>query len=560
MSGFEVAGVVLGALPLVINALSAYRQNRGKVAVWRKFRGLLDDLLHQLKTQKRNFYFDILELLREARVPEVLEDLDPTEDKCVEILRDARAGTQVEDYLGHLYEPFLEILGCYEKCLKEIASGLNNLARPENVPKDDLVAIIDAAKSTSGFRSFKAKMRFSMNKEGLDTLVKGLGTERYSLGKLVKRVKSKREWEAREPTGSSATLAWNFAKVTKSATVLYRAACKCWTCDQHGLHTILLRLDHRIRTDSNEKGRDSLIEFGLCLPIEEDILQEIEVAAHSVDHWQAFVTNQTRTTPIGSLSVPAITVTASQESNPSCIRVQRICCNAHKARKLGRILSLRLTSDALELSGEDKPHQPYNNSTTLADFLRDTPKDEDARMGLMPRTVLALNVVSSILQLRPTAWCNTPWTSTTIKFPTKEDNGSLITICTPYVEQDFDASMLQSHALTSSLDTQAIKSTMLELAILLLEILHHKSLESWAKIHDQGDMRSDGERMLGAKRWLEMSTARLLPHHLKAVEGCLEYCVKSNLAWDKSFQNGYCENVLEWTLRLEGVRNDVIYC
>lgn len=137
MSGFEVAGVVLGALPLVIEALSAYKQNRGKIAVWRKFRGLLDDLLHQLKTQKTNFYFDILELLREARVPEVLEDLDPTEDKCVEILREARTGTQVEDYLGHLYEPFLEILGCYEKCLKDIVSGLDNLVRPENVGLDN---------------------------------------------------------------------------------------------------------------------------------------------------------------------------------------------------------------------------------------------------------------------------------------------------------------------------------------------------------------------------------------------------------------------------------------
>ncbi|RTE74823.1 hypothetical protein BHE90_010743 [Fusarium euwallaceae] len=560
MSGFEVAGIVLGALPLVIEALSAYRQNRTRIAVWRKFRGLLDDLLHQLQTQKTNFYLDILELLREARVPAVLEDLDPTEEKCVEILQDAKNGTQVEDYLGHLYAQFLEILGHYEKCLKEILSGLNNIARPKNVPKDDLVAIVHAVKSASGLLSFEAKMRFSIDKGRLDTLVKDLGTERYSLRKLIKHVRSKRKWEAREPTDTSTTLALTFAQVRKSASMLYEAACNCRACDQHGEHNILLRLDHRIQADSIRTVGDALIAFGLCLPIEENILQEIEVAARSVDHPQAFVTTRPQAAPGGSLSVPKITVTTLQESNPSCIIVQRLCDDALKARELGQVLTLKLTSNALELLREAKPHQPYKNSTTLADFLREIAKDEDARMGPMPRTLLALNVVSSILQLRPTAWCNTPWTSTTIKFPTKEDNGSLITICTPYVEQDFDATMPQGHALASSLDTQAIKLTMLELAILLLEILHLKSLESWAKGHGQGDMRSDGERMLGAKRWLEMSNARLLPHHIRAVEGCLGYCVKSNLAWDKSFQNDYCENVLEWTLGLEGVRNDVIYC
>ncbi|KAL2691415.1 hypothetical protein Neosp_001800 [[Neocosmospora] mangrovei] len=545
MSGFEVAGVVLGALPLVINALSAYRQNRGKIAVWRRFRGLLDDLLHQLKMQKTNFYLDILELLREARVPAVLEELDPNEDKCVEILQHARTGTHVEDYLGHLWEPFLEILGYYEKYLKEIVSGLNNLARPENVPKDDLASIIHAAKSASGFLSIKAKMRFTIDKESLDALVQDLSTERYSLGKLIKRVKSKREWEAREPTGTSATLALTFDKVTKSATMLYNAACKCWACDQHGLHTVLLRLDHRIREDSNKRGREALIAFGLCLPIEEDVLQEIEVAARSLDHSHAFVTSQPRSTAIGSLSVPTITVTTLQKSSPSRNRVQTICYNAQRARRLGQILSLKLTSDALELSEEDKPHQPYSHSTTLAEFLRSTAQDEDARMGPILQTLLALNVVSSVLQLRPTAWCNTPWTSKTIKFPTKTNNGSPITICTPYVEQTFDAAMLHCHDCKSGLNTQAIKSTMLELAILLLEILHHRSLESWAEKHGQGDMRSYGERMLGANRWLEMSTGRLLPDHLKAVEGCLEYCVKSNLAWDKSFQSGYCENVIK---------------
>lgn len=394
---------------------------------------------------------------------------------------------------------------------------------------------------------FKVKVKFSIDRDSLDALVKDLGTERYSLGKLIKRVKSKREWEARQPTNSSATLALEFTRVGRSATLLYQAACKCWACDQHDLHSVLLRLDHRIRIRPIQTAQDALIAFGFCFPIETDILQEVEIAAHYAD------LPQTPTKPqaerAGTLLVPSITVTAYQESSPACIRIKSICDDAQRARTRGRVLTLRLTSDALELLEEDRPHEPYNTCTTLAEFLRDTAENYEARMLPFEQTMLALNVVSSVLQLRPTVWCTTHWNSTTIKFPTKLTDGSYTTVCTPYLEQTVEDAVLQYHKCLPDLNTETIQSTMLELAILLLEILHHKSLETWAEKYGKGRMCSDGERMAGARSWLRMSaeerTERLLPDQVKAIQGCLDYSVKSNLAWDKNFQSCYCENVIK---------------
>lgn len=77
MSGFEVAGIVLGVLPIVISAISDYKQKRGLLASFIKSRGLLDDLLHELRNHQRNFYFDILDLLREAKILEILVAEDP---------------------------------------------------------------------------------------------------------------------------------------------------------------------------------------------------------------------------------------------------------------------------------------------------------------------------------------------------------------------------------------------------------------------------------------------------------------------------------------------------
>lgn len=133
MSGFEIAGVVLGAIPIIIEALSAYREGKGFLAIIRKWHGLLDELIHQLKMQQTHFYLDILELLREARVPEILIEPEPTLDKCVEILQAVKTGIEVKQYLGpQLFHDFLEILSFYEKYLKEITSKLSHIIRPQN--------------------------------------------------------------------------------------------------------------------------------------------------------------------------------------------------------------------------------------------------------------------------------------------------------------------------------------------------------------------------------------------------------------------------------------------
>lgn len=161
------------------------------------------------------------------------------------------------------------------------------------------------------------------------------------------------------------------------------------------------------------------------------------------------------------------------------------------------------------------------------------------------QTLLALNVVSSVLQLRPTMWCNIPWNSTSIKFPTKVVDGLHIAVRTPYVEQTVTADLLQSYTCSLNLDTEAAKKTMLELAVLLLEILHHKSIESWSAKNGEGATRTYQERMHVATRWLELSTSRLLPPHVKVIEECLVLCARSKLAWDDQFQRLYCENIIK---------------
>lgn len=253
----------------------------------------------------------------------------------------------------------------------------------------------------------------------------------------------------------------------------------------------------------------------------------------------------------GGLKVPSITVTETLNvSYPTAaqVRIKSICEDARKARERRRILSLELTSGAtLEVAEKDNksPHS-YDRSISLADFLKDTAADADARISPIEQTLLALNVVSSMLQLRLTMWCSVPWNSTTIKFPVQAVDGARAAFSTPYVEQAIDPTMLGTQEGTSpDLTTEAAKTTMLELAIMLLEILHHKSIAAWAAQYDDGDPRTYRERMGAATRWLELSTSKLLPPHVKAVEECLVLCARSKLSWDDYFQRLYCENIIK---------------
>jgi hypothetical protein len=230
-------------------------------------------------------------------------------------------------------------------------------------------------------------------------------------------------------------------------------------------------------------------------------------------------------------------------------RIRSICEGAWKAREKRSVLSLELTSCAsLEMVDRNDSGSPYSydKSVSLADFLQATSEDADARMNPVEQTMLALNVVSSMLQLRPTMWCSVPWNSSTIRFPVKAAQEAVPALRTPYVEQAIEKATSGTHGSPpAGLTTEAARSTMLELAILLLEILHNRSISAWAARQGEGETRTNVERMAVATHWLDMSTSKLLPPHFRAVEGCLLMCAQSRLSWDERFQRLYCENIIK---------------
>lgn len=213
-----------------------------------------------------------------------------------------------------------------------------------------------------------------------------------------------------------------------------------------------------------------------------------------------------------------------------------------EARRRGHTLALDLTADKLSLRediSKSKLQQSFKSTTTLRDFLTAASQNPDARMTPKQQSLLALDVAAAVLQLQRTPWSGLPWNNQKIKFLV-EGNGAVASWA-PIVEQIIVPAILSS----AQPRAQTPKATVLELAILMLEILQHKSLETWAAETQQGGTATFGERLEAADRWLELSDDKLLPHHLNAIESCLQQCVGRNSSWNIEFQKLFCESVIQ---------------
>lgn len=191
------------------------------------------------------------------------------------------------------------------------------------------------------------------------------------------------------------------------------------------------------------------------------------------------------------------------------------------------------------MDGEPESQRDLISSKTLDDLLQDGTGSEDEKMTPKQQTLLALDVASSIVQLRQTCWFRHPFSSKVVKFLIQKEGQGTTAISTPFVEQVADPDQ-------QDFPGPDPKAALLELAILLLEIWHHKTLESWCTKSGIAKVDSPETRQRAAIRWLEMTSERLPLHHLTAIEQCLALCAGRLRFWDDpEFLKLYCENIIK---------------
>lgn len=397
-----------------------------------------------------------------------------------------------------------------------------------------------------GSFAFKERVTFTIEKSSLKELVEELREDRLSLKTIIKGMRTQQEYASREPSHYAGRLAKIYAQVQTNATPLFAAICKTCTCRWHSEHKVLMRLDNRVplqrETPRLARKAKEDATFSLVLRIEDDLQEALVRASQPADDPEVNVSCQATATKIPTVKFHPVIVNSEEVNKPT--KLIDICSHACIARLSGQVLKLRLLKDDLSiLEGPCETQRCFSTSTTLEEFLRDGVQDEDARMTPKQQTLLALDVAASVLQLRQTCWFSLPFNSKGIRFLIQDEGKTKAAIHGPFIEQ---AIVEDPSKWTDTSEGPDPKAALLELAILLLEIWHHRPLEMWSAKTGMAGVESKEARIIAAIQWLEKTSERLPPHHLTAIEQCLAICSGRLRFWDdREFLKQYCENIIK---------------
>ncbi|KAK5634205.1 hypothetical protein RRF57_009919 [Xylaria bambusicola] len=222
-------------------------------------------------------------------------------------------------------------------------------------------------------------------------------------------------------------------------------------------------------------------------------------------------------------------------------------CNALcQAKTSSRILQLELVNHNLLYEQIEPIPGTYKQNSALEFldlFLRKGYQNYDIRMTPKQQTLLALDVASSVLQLRQTCWLDVDFRSTSMRFLLCENEGKGILTPALFIERIVHSSKVLDE--TNMTQAPEPKTTLLELAIILLEIWHHQPLDSCINSLGLDSAETLETRRIAAIRWLERTSSRLPLQHLAAIEQCLAVCSGRLRSWsDRDFIREYCENII----------------
>jgi len=259
MSGIEIAGILLGAIPLVIAALEHYEDIIGPTKAFVKFQGHLDRAIRELWNQHTLFEQSIEMLLRPITTDQELSEMiDNTNSK---LWQDLAIEQSLRSHLGRAYSPYVMAVTHIQKIMIEIAMKLDNVRGVENLSRDGLEAIISkhkAAKVNGKLQMFdiSRRVKFTMKKkkikESLDELQRYIEMLDKFQGKAEKIAAADELYKSDDWL----MFALPVDIIRENTKRLYDILSKTW-CSTHSSHSAGLLLEQRLMKKPRRGGSGS---------------------------------------------------------------------------------------------------------------------------------------------------------------------------------------------------------------------------------------------------------------------------------------------------------------
>ncbi|KAF4979137.1 hypothetical protein FZEAL_4627 [Fusarium zealandicum] len=489
MSGLEVAGIVLGSLPLLISAIEHYKTILDPLKAFIKYQDELNRALRNLLALHTSLAMTLKILLR--RVASEVEVIELMSNWQHELWKSNELKTNLKAVLKEAYGTYAHILGDIESDLESLANGLRGIDRWSGA-SNDLEAIITANPSTSSGitgRSqfdFGSRLKLALKKNQITKLVVRIDKRTGDLDDLIFKVERCEQWKVQRPTWKS-SLSSSLEQIQERATNLHQIISRAWSCSAKAPHQVRLFLEHRMIRQKSEKqlratpkSTDSTC-FAISLRTpsapENWHMAEIRVVEKEIQQGRLRFEEDTHKDTSSMANLPEVTDLCSI----FCSEAHRMDCCGFAVDSKGK---LRGMYDA------PKPSFHFSNQRISLDDLLFPSAKARMRSSLrdMDRYVLAITLASSFLQLHATPWLAANWSRDDVFFLGPTNAGGL----TVDIEHPFLAQSYMQHSKTPPDTTRKLLPTpsqghcngsnLLTLAKLLLEVkLNQKHREGLVK-------------------------------------------------------------------------------
>ncbi|KAI8719935.1 hypothetical protein NCS52_00775800 [Fusarium sp. LHS14.1] len=566
MSGFEVAGIVLGTLPLVVTALEAYSNF---LRDWGKAPAKLRSLNRQLSTERVRLC-NVCEQLISDVVPQ--RDVEPMlQDPFGPLWQGKETNDRIRQRLWDLYGPF-------EDTVKEVEEALDSVMQRlrVDVSPSGKVEWVERKMMTRDFKKLLYRLNRKDYQEALQTISMGV----TSIERLAQQSV---ELEPRRRKQSRCKV---FNVLRDLSTSIYRALCSSILCtDSHDvsleLATRFIEIGHEC--DDEKIVQDAQFKVAISFevnqgPARKRIWDEVNIKTASV--------------PIAEPPMPPVVVAKKKNMKRVSFGIDRAlsrlgltgpATDAKPNLKTAMALFNRPVTDiafmktpeasnttaltpvnlclALRNAQGERPDwygrlidrecghhhfQVYplgtaNNSdswsiVTLEEVL-------EGKKGLRPlislaeKVRLALAIASSVLQLSKTPWLPEPLTQKNVHFFRRGDS---LSHEHPFLQRKLPecSAKYPSNGSESESCSFSNNPTLFALGMLLLEIIIGSSLGQLWQADDEGP---DGENdslirdLIIANRMLEQRVALINPAYKAVVERCIG-CTESKGLDEEDFR------------------------
>ncbi|KAI9150656.1 hypothetical protein HJFPF1_10431 [Paramyrothecium foliicola] len=511
MSGFEIAGVVLGAFPIALEALRQYEIVKTHIKRWRAIQEDYAEYRGEIRFQQLLYEDNLRNLLVDTAI-----DKQITNDLLSKPSSEHWQDPSVMRLLGSsYYQPYTDVEFVQEKLGN--TPSLNRL---------------------TDIRFQLWRVSFSSGEKGRQRkrLLEQLQGQDLKLQKLLKMSRI----ATRRMDGSSTTEPI-IVDFWKQANHLFEAVTGAWSCNACQGHSAWLLLQHRTKAVSdfnviftNESPYRTRICWTMISEHTEQVSRNPNRLLGQVDQNQTQpMTLETNlggsaTTTIVKRQKIAVAATSVDSTMPAHISNMCSALDVQPGNFCGCLSTTNMSFYVYRLSQQESDSFHYK---TLEEILAG-----QAKYGLTrkQRYRLSLTLASSLLQLLQTPWLSNSWSKTDIIFPNEESNTRRVLLDQPHLNGCFKET--QSKATKSK---ESLPYPLDLLGIVLLELCFGRRLEE--RLQPQNPV-NHGYQLLAALEWQKEVEAETGSMYAQAVAWCL---VGYRLVPSENLRQAMFENVVK---------------